>query len=380
MKVLIVVTHLLGTGHLARALVLGRAFSAAGHKVIVASGGMPAPHLKSDGLQLLQLPPFRSDGVNFRTLLDQHGAPASDSLMADRKGQLLGSLDAFRPDVLLTELFPFGRRVLADEFNSLLTAAKAQTPAPVICSSVRDILAPPSKPAKAQLADDLVDRFYTAVLVHSDAAIAPLEISWPVSTALADKLRYTGFVAPEPAGPHPDALGDGEILVTSGGGSVGKLLFETALAAASLTPDDQWRVLVGGDDAPARIAQLRSEAPPNVQICAASPDFRQMLNHAAASISFCGYNTALDVLQAGTPAVFVPFDDGGEVEQSLRAGTLSNLPGIEVLKTRDLSAKALLERLRLVIAAPSREKRRDGLQGASETVRIVSQLVSERGS
>jgi len=44
-----------------------------------------------------------------------------------------------------------------------------------------------------------------------------------------------------------------------------------------------------------------------------------MLYHAAASVSLCGYNTALDILQAGTPAVFVPFDDGSEVEQGLRA-------------------------------------------------------------
>ena len=33
MKVMIAVTHLLGTGHLARALTLGRAFAAQGHVV-----------------------------------------------------------------------------------------------------------------------------------------------------------------------------------------------------------------------------------------------------------------------------------------------------------------------------------------------------------
>ncbi|MEM9578645.1 MAG: glycosyltransferase [Pseudomonadota bacterium] len=378
MKTLIVVTHLLGTGHLARALVLARAFCAAGHRVIVASGGMPAPHLKSDGVELLQLPPLRSDGVNFRTLLDRQGAPVSGSLLAERKEKLLDTLHEFRPDVLLTELFPFGRRVLAEEFTSLLTAAQALTP--VICTSVRDILAPPSKPAKARMADDLIERFYTAILVHSDAAITPLATSWPVSAAWADKLRYTGFVAPGAAGPHPDALGEGEILVTSGGGSVGMQLFETAIAAAALAPEHRWRVLVGGDDAPARIARLRSDAPPNAEICSTSPGFRQMLNHASASVSFCGYNTALDILQAGTPAVFVPFDDGGEVEQSLRASTLSNLPGIEVLRTQDLSADTLLQKLRTAIAAPPRPKRTDGFHGAAETVRIVTQLLSEHSA
>ena len=61
MKVSIVVTHLLGTGHLARALTLGRAYGAAGHDVQVVSGGMPAPQLNSDGVDVVQLPPLRSD-------------------------------------------------------------------------------------------------------------------------------------------------------------------------------------------------------------------------------------------------------------------------------------------------------------------------------
>jgi len=57
-----------------------------------------------------------------------------------------------------------------------------------------------------------------------------------------------------------------------------------------------------------------------------TPDFRMLLTGAAASVSMCGYNTALDVLQAGVPAVLIPFDDGGEVEQGLRADALAALP------------------------------------------------------
>ena len=49
MKVMIVVTHLLGTGHLSRALTLGRAFVQDGHDTFVISGGMPAPQLDQHG-------------------------------------------------------------------------------------------------------------------------------------------------------------------------------------------------------------------------------------------------------------------------------------------------------------------------------------------
>ena len=69
MKVLIVTTHLLGTGHLARAATLARAFQSEGHAVRLVSGGFPAPHLDLSGLDVVQLPPLRSDGTDFARLL-----------------------------------------------------------------------------------------------------------------------------------------------------------------------------------------------------------------------------------------------------------------------------------------------------------------------
>ena len=60
MKVMIVVTHLLGTGHLTRALTLARAFAAAGDQVVLLSGGVPVGHLDFDGIALVQLPPLKS--------------------------------------------------------------------------------------------------------------------------------------------------------------------------------------------------------------------------------------------------------------------------------------------------------------------------------
>ena len=47
-----------------------------------------------------------------------------------------------------------------------------------------------------------------------------------------------------------------------------------------------------------------------------------MLTRCAAAVGQCGYNTAIDWLQAGVPGVFVPFAEAGEVEQTLRAGSL----------------------------------------------------------
>lgn len=377
MKVMIVVTHLLGTGHLSRALTLGRAFAQAGHQVQVVSGGTPTPQLSSTGVDLVQLPALRSDGVNFTHLLTPDGSTADDTYLSNRRAALLSAFQGFQPDALITELYPFGRRVLRDEFLALLETAKAQSKAPLILSSIRDILAPPSKPKKAEEADVRINAFYDAVLVHSDPAATQLDISWPVSEMLAGKLRYTGYVAPPAATAHPEQAGKGEILVSAGGGSVGDALYDCALRTAALMPDHSWRILVGGSDSAARINRLR-QIPSPALLEPARPDFRQMLRHATASVSMCGYNTALDLLQAGTPSVLIPFDAGKEVEQSLRANSLRPLAGFDVIRSADLGPDVLARALRSVIAAPKRETDAFQFDGAANSVAITETLLRTR--
>ena len=377
MKVLIVVTHLLGTGHLSRGLTLGRAFAAAGHQVTLASGGFPAPQLNTDGLELVQLPPLRSDGVDFSRLLGAEGTLADEAYLHSRQDALLALFDQIQPDVLLTELFPFGRRSLRGEFRALLEAAHALPKRPLILSSIRDILAPPSKPKKAEQAEALVSDFYDGVLVHSDPATTTLDASWPVTPALAAKLIYTGYVAPPAAPPHPEQAGADEILVSAGGGDVGDALFACAIAAAKQMPNHRFRLLVGGRDAQARITRLSDPTSPAI-LEPARPDFRQMLPHAAASVSMCGYNTALDLLQAGTPSVFVPFDAGNEVEQTLRARSLAALPGFVVSPAADLTPDRLVEAITSAMQQPQREVRNFRFDGATQSVEIAEKQMKDR--
>jgi len=372
MRVMIVVTHLLGTGHLARALTLAHTFAAAGDDVSVVSGGVAVPHFDASGLRFVQLPALRSDGTDFTRLLDEDGTEADAAYRQGRITVLLDALREVRPDVLITELFPFGRRNLRDEFGALLQAAK-DVKTPLVLSSVRDILAPPSKQAKAAFAVDMIAAYYDRVLVHSDPTLVPLELSWPVSDILRPKLVYTGFVAPPP--PRLSAEAQGDILVSAGGGSVGEAVFIAACAAARQLGSLNWRLLVGGSDD--RRATLAKHAPENVIVQAPRPDFRDMLAGAAASVSMCGYNTAMDILQTGVPAVLVPFDDGGEVEQGLRAKALASLQAVEVLAQSDLTAESLVTALRNVRNAPHRPAKSDGMSGAETTVRIVRTLLQE---
>ena len=131
MRVLIAVTHLLGAGHLTRAAAIARAFARAGHEVALVSGGTRTPPLVSTaGVQTVQLPPVRIVGTDFRSLLDEDGQLVGPEHLAARRRLLVDTLHDLRPDVVVTELFPFGRRSLADEFMELVTGARALRPRP----------------------------------------------------------------------------------------------------------------------------------------------------------------------------------------------------------------------------------------------------------
>ena len=377
MRVLIAVTHLLGAGHLTRSAALGRAFAEAGHAVVLVSGGMPAPLVRLDGVRLVQLPPLRIAGTDFATLLGPDGHPAGTDALAQRRALLVEADAAFAPDVVVTELFPFGRRVLAAEFLALVEAARARRPGPLVLASLRDILVASAKPERIAEAHARVAALYDAVLVHGDPELAPLDASWPLDAATAAKLRYTGYVD-EGTRPAPAAIRDG-VLVSAGSGPAGLALLRTAAEAARRRPELGWRILAGHGVPEAALAEMARNLPDGI-LGRARPDYRDLLGRAAVSVSQCGYNTATDLLAAGTPAVLVPFEDGGETEQRLRSERLAARGLGQVLPAAALSAEALLQAVEAQRAAPLPGPHGIDLGGSRRAVAIVEALHAGRES
>lgn len=316
-SVLIAVTHLLGSGHLVRAANLARALVQGGFSVTLASGGMPLRAKEDEPFAFVQLPPIRTEGTDFRTLLDENGQPIDPERRTTRIAMLEELAARLRPDVVIVEHFPFGRRQLAAEFLALIAAAKSARPEALVLSSVRDVLVTP-RPDRIAEAEDRIAGMFDAVLVHGDADFLPLDRSWPVGEGLAAKLRYTGYLADDrPAG---IALENGEVIVSGGGSAAALPLFACAVAAARLDRSGRrWRILAGRGMAEADLGLLAADAPEKVVIERARPDFPALLAGCAVSISQAGYNTVLDLVAAGRPAIVVPFDAGNETEQTVRA-------------------------------------------------------------
>jgi predicted glycosyltransferase len=376
--VLFHVQHLLGIGHLNRAAVIAQALSKAGLKTVFATGGMPVAGLEVGSAEIVQLPPARVANESFE-LLDRDGRPVTDSWRAARRERLLELYRARRPKLILTELFPFGRRQMRFELLPLLDAAIADRPSVKVVCSLRDILNAKASPAKVAWMLETFETYYDAAIVHGDPAFLPLEASFPEARKIGAKLTYSGYVtARDPGPPARIGAGSGEVIVSTGGGAVAEPLIAAALEARPLSPlaSVPWRILVGPNLAMEKFDRIAAGAPDGVEVERARPDFRALLSRCRLSISQAGYNTVMDILTSGAAAVVVPFAAGTETEQGQRAALLAGKGLLTVVNESGLTGESLA---RGIAAALERgrpaEDLRPACDGARETTAEVLRLV-----
>jgi predicted glycosyltransferase len=366
--------HLSGTGHLVRTLALARATAAAGAEVLLIGGGRPLPHVWLDGIGFVQLPPVHVPDFDFSTLRTPDGVPADDSYMAARRAALEQAVTSFRPDALVTETFPLGRRILAAEFEAAIAAARTANPAVAVIASVRDIPEPPRTPGKLEQAAARLRGLYDALLVHGDAGFLPLSTTWPLPAEATPTIHHTGYVAADPPPPCDDP---GEtVLVAVGGGVLGRRLLEIAARAAAVSPRS-WRLLTGGPDAADLARALTARhGRANLTVEPARSDYRRLLSAAACSVSLAGYNTVLDLAGCATPAILVPFDEHDEREQVIRAERLAGFEGFTVLRIATLTAEALAEAVESAANGPRRPPLRLARDGAARAARLILELAA----
>jgi predicted glycosyltransferase len=376
--VLIYVQHLLGVGHLQRSIQLAAALQDRGFRVEIVSGGMPAAMHLTDGLNFHQLPPLYSADGSFTRLLDENGRAIDDAWRARRKRELLEIFTSLAPRVLITETFPFGRRMLRFELLPLLQASRSSCEL-VICS-IRDILQPRAKAERNRETCELLDAYYDHVLVHGDARIARLEDSFALAGSIDRKLFYSGYICARDAQQPPSTEGLDEVIVSAGGSATGLRLLTTALAAKPLSDlrELHWRLLVSPAIAAADFDALQRRADVGVTIERNRPDFSALVKRARLSISQAGYNTVTDILSSDTPAVVVPYAEANEIEQTLRARALEQCGRLVALPESELGANALAQ-------AMSRAQRQNttlsvDLDGASNSAAMIAHWLDQAGT
>ena len=369
------VQSLLGTGHLRRALLIAEALAGSGAEVVIANGGLPSPWPVPGGIGLAQLPPVTVRGADMTDLVDAKGHPVTDALRAERRDRLSRLAASLRPTLLLTELFPFGRRAFRSELLPLLDAVRARGGG--VAASVRDVLVSKVDASRQLWMRDLAVERYAAVLVHGEESLFPFGLSFPFADALGARLHYTGFVQPalDLAAPTDQAA----VVVSAGGGAVGATLLDIAAAARPLTrfADRPWLLVGGSRLPPARREALKAVLPRGVNLAHHRDDLPALAAAAEVAVSQAGYNSVVEGLAGGARMVLVPFSHGQEDEQSKRARRLAEQGLATWLPEPGLTPHRLAAAIDAAAGRPRAHLPASSFGGAARTAAILADLVGE---
>lgn len=360
MKLFIWVQHLFGRGHVRRMARIASACAANGIHVTVAAGGPGGRQAFADltGVVAHQLPALGTKDASYSALVTAQGDAPDDAFWALRREALFSALHSAAPDVVMVELFPFGRRKFAGEVLTLIEAAKAMPAAPKIISSVRDIVETKSPEKMTQMAGWMAAHF-DAAFVHGDEAFIGLPETAPFAAAAT--LHYTGYVAPSFA-----ARSKRGVVVSAGSSPTGEALLSAAIEAAetAASAEEPWHIFVLPG------AALPRAANPHAHVHPYTEGFADALAGAEVSISEAGYNTFAEVMAAGAKAVLAPYGEEGQTEQPLRAAR-AELRGLATIPDAATPA-GLLDAVARARALPKASALK--LDGAGQTATLLKAL------
>jgi predicted glycosyltransferase len=316
-----------------------------------------------------------------------------ESIREVRGRRLHALLREETPDVFLIELYPIGRKAFRFELDPLLDEiATGKLPRCKVVCSVRDILVEKEDQARHETrAVDSLNRWCDARLVHADPDVIRLDATFSRMEAIRIPIVYTGFVAP-PVAPVGDRAAWREargispeqtlIVVSAGGGAVGYPLLDAVTRVLPHLPDDRsLRVQVfTGPFMPAEnIAQLNRRRSDRLRIDRFASDFPAWLHAADLSVSMAGYNTCMNILATGVPALVLPFDQNRE--QGLRARLLEDRGLLGVLSTDDLNSPGLADRIAQGLQSPRQEASGAvDINGAAHTARWITEIMPHETS
>jgi len=370
--------HVLGMGHLVRSLALAESLAARFHVVFLNGGPVPHGVPRPSGIDFIDLPPLGFDAAGH--LVSRDRRRSAERALDRRRELILTTFHRLRPRAVVVELFPFGRKKFASELLPLFEAVHAAGPErPLLVTSLRDILVTGRRDQERhdRLACTLANRFLDAVLVHADPRFARLEDTFHPAERLCVPVHYTGFVTARPA-PVPSPAY--RLVVSAGGGLVGAGLFHAAVEAHALLFERTGlrTLLVAGPFLPendwlALRENARGRA--GLELRRAVPNLEAELARATVSVSQCGYNAALEILRTRVRALVVPFSEGSEDEQRVRARRLERLGAVRVLEPERADGPTLAAEVQALLDFTPDPVALD-MDGAAHTAELLETLLA----
>lgn len=349
MTIVLYCQYVLGMGHLFRSVELARALS--GHHVVLVAGGQEVALDLPGHVELVRLPALFMD-EHFTTLIPGVTGRSVEAIRRQRREALAALFERARPEMFIVELYPFGRSAFGFELEPLLTAIRGNAYGRVrtVCS-IRDVLVEKrdARVYEARVVDAL-NRWFDLLLIHSDERLLPLDDTFSRMGDIRVPKVYTGFVAPRPDPEKGRELrrdlglepGQKLVVASSGGGRTGYRLLKSVLTACRQLQGRRGvrlALFTGPFMADGEFNDLQAMAGKGLVVQRFTPRFLEYLSAADLSISLAGYNTCMNLLVTGVPALVLPY--ARQREQPLRVERLKPCLPLTVLSNDDLEPERL---------------------------------------
>ncbi len=289
------------------------------------------------GLDVTALPPVVKTGVE--TYRPRNSQLPFGLIKAYREALILKAVIAEAPDVLLVDHAPAGMNA---ELLATLAFIRREMPSTHVVLGLRDILDAPQTVREIwseQAIIPLIENLYDQVIVYGCRSLFDVVEGYGLPASISAKLSYSGYVArtPRPASSRPRA-GQKTILVTAGGGEDGFFLMEAYLDALTHLGEGAVRskIVTGPLMSPAQrqLLEARARATSAIEIITVTTDLPTMLDDADLIVSMGGYNTSVEIIGSGKPAILVP-RAAPRAEQKMRAQMLARLGYVWMAEPRE---------------------------------------------
>ena len=366
----------LGIGHTIRSLRIAEGLSQS-FEVHFLNGGEWIPDLQVPaGINMIHLPAITSD-AEFTTMYPAEEGLSLEQTFSRRYDIMLEAYERLSPEIVLVELYPFGRGQFSTELKPLLKHARSRG-SNIVCS-LRDILvARRDQEAYEQKVVKRMNRYFDLLLVHSDPAFQSLHDSFSRLDDIQAELVYTGYVVPRIR--QEAAAASKTIIASIGGGRFGHELAEAVVRSAPLLARSIPHniLLYTGPFCPLEITdQLHdlAKGQDNIRVEKFTPDLHQEIAGAALSISMGGYNTSMNVLATGVRSMMMGCANNGGMDQVERVEKLGQLGIVDVIHPGDLEPAVFAKKITRCLEREPVQAAID-LAGVATTRRRLRQFVN----
>ena len=384
MKIVHYCQHVWGVGHFFRTLEILKALT--DHENVMVTGGEEINTPLPEHVRKIHLPEIMMD-LDYKGFLTTDAELSLDDVKAKRADQFYRLFETEAPDLLVVELYPFGRNAFRFELNPVLKAIRNNDlPKCMVICSIRDILVE----KKDQIAFEervitRLNRWFDAILIHSDPNLVMLDDTFSRISDIKPIIHYTGFVSAEPPSNSREKFRkklniseDAILMVASaGGGRSGAPLLRSVISAFRSIRIDRPSflfVFTGPYMSRQDFEHIKELSGNGISVSRFTDDFLSYLIAADLSVSMGGYNTCMNIIATKIPAMVLPFS--GDREQGIRVNRLDRLGILKQLNERDLEPKRLSKLMEEAIFRKPSSPVSIDISGALNTALWVEENVS----